>query len=261
MNGALQPLQIDVRQFGVAGQHIPAIRAALDLGLPELAPAIVKHDGHMVLAGSGHSLPAFIDEIRRERDQGRPLLAVNGAHDLLCAHDLIPDLFVTTDPRDLRHNLRHKNAQTVYLLASRVAPEVLDHLKGCKVMLWHSYGAPDEMAAFDGRKVLRVGGGSTSGLRAIALSYMLGFRHMVLYGYDSCNDAQGRKRFDGGTVSNNTDVVVGGRTFTCNMAMAAQASEFQTCTYGLFPDIHLEAKGDGLIAAILEERRKQGKRV
>lgn len=262
MTATLRPLKIDVSQFGASGQHIPHIHAAMQRGLPEFAPSIVAHDGTMVMVGSGPSLPTFIEEIRSERERGRPICAVKGAHDLLCAHGIDPDLFVSVEPRDRRNNLTRKNAHTVYLLASRVAPEVFDHLKDCRVMLWHSYGHQDEMAAFVGQTRYAVGGGSTSGLRAIALGYMLGFRHFVLYGYDSCNSQDGTiKRFDGSQTGITTDVFVGDRKFICNYAMAAQANEFQLCTYGLLPDIHLKAKGDGLIAAILAERTRLGKPV
>ncbi len=261
MDATLQRLHIDGTQFGVAGQHLPAIRAAMARGLPEFVPALVAHDGTMVIAGSGPSLPAFIEEIRAERERGRPVLAVNGAHDLLCEHGIYPDLFLTVDPRDIRHNLRRKNEETIYLLASRVAPEVFDYLKDHRVMLWHSAGHPTEMPAFKGTNAKRIGGGPTSGLRAICVAYLMGFRNITLYGFDSCNNAQGQKRFDSGTVANNTDVIVGGRTFTCNMAMADQADKFQFCTYGMLPNLHLDVKGDGLLAAIVEERRKAGFRV
>jgi hypothetical protein len=253
-----QPLRIDVHQFGVAGQHVDAIAAAIQRGLPEFAPALCAHDGTLVLAGSGPSLPAFIDDLRAERARGRPILAVKGAHDLLCEHELEPDLFVSVEPRDRRHNLTRKNGRTIYLLASRVAPEVFDHLQECRVMLWHSYGKPEEVKAVSAKARYAIGGGSTSGLRAINIGYMMGFRRFILYGYDSCNGPGGIKRFDGSQTGITTDVICGDRTFTCNMAMAAQANEFQTCTYGLMSDIHIEAKGDGLIAAILAERKRLG---
>ena len=53
-------------------------------------------------------------------------------------------------------------------------------------------------------------------------------------------------------------MIMGGRTFTCSMAMAQQAQDFQAATYACMPGLHLEVKGDGLIAAIVEERRKAG---
>jgi uncharacterized Rossmann fold enzyme len=259
MTATLQRLELDVEQFGVASQPLDAIRVNLARGIQEFAPSIVAHDGSMVIAGSGPSLPAFIEEIRQERANGRPILAVNGAHDLLCEHDIIPDLFLTCDPRDLRHNLRRKNMQTIYLLASRCAVEVFEHLRGHRIVLWHSQGHPTEMPALAGVKG-KVGGGSTSGLRAIAVAYLMGFRNMVLYGFDSCNDAEGKKRFDSGNQFLTMPVVVGERTFTCSVAMAGQAQEFQNSTYGWMPGLHLDVKGDGLIAAIVEARRKAGYR-
>src|SRR3990167_855282 len=93
MTTTLSPLRIDVAQFGVAAQHVSAIDTNAARGLPELSPSVIAHDGTMVLVGSGPSLPTFIEEIRAERERGRPILAVKGAHDLLCQHGLEPDLF------------------------------------------------------------------------------------------------------------------------------------------------------------------------
>lgn len=262
MATTLNPLDIRVAQFGATSQHVSAIDANSRRGLPELSPALVSHDGTMVMVGSGPSLPTMLDEIRLERAKGRPICAIKGAHDYLCANGLEPDLFVSVEPRDRRGNVKLKNDHTVYLLASRVAPEVFDHLADKKVMLWHSWGHESEIETVKQHSRLAIGGGSTSGLRAIAVGYLFfGFRNFVLYGYDSCNAPDGTKRFDGSQTGVTTDVIVGDRTFTCNMAMAAQAQEFQLCTYGLFSDIHLDAKGDGLIAAILAERTRLGKRV
>jgi hypothetical protein len=266
---ATKIVKIDVSQFGAAGQHIAAIQRNSQRGLPELAPSVIAHDGTMVLVGSGHSLPTFIEEIREQQAKGRTICAIKGSHDLLCEHGIIPDLFVSIEPRDRRGNLKHKNEHTVYLLASRVSPEVFDHLDGCKVMIWHSAGhqSENEVTLKTAGKNLILGGGSTSGLRAIALGYCyFGFRNFILYGYDSCNAADGTKRFDGSmTGITHPPIFVGEGEhrkgpFICNMAMAAQAEEFQLCTYGLFPDIHIEARGNGLIAAIIEERKRLGKR-
>jgi uncharacterized Rossmann fold enzyme len=264
MTATLAPLQIDVSQFGGANQHISVIQTNMARGLPEFVPSLVQHDGTMICVGSGPSLPTFIEEIKAERAKGRPICAVKGAHDFLCDHGVEPDLFVSVEPRDRRGNLKRKNDTTVYLLASRVATEVFDHLKDCKIVVWHAYGTSEEMRAYKGMGTMATGGGSTSGLRAIALCYLMGFRNFVLYGYDSCNAPDNTtKRFDGSqTGVTHPPIWVGSKgPFICNMAMAAQANEFQTCMYSLFPDIHLEAKGDGLIAAILEERKKAGKRV
>ena len=257
----LKPLTIDVSQFGNASQHIEVIQRNLARGLPELVPALVAHDGTMICVGSGPSLPTVIDQIREERAKGRPICAVKGAHDYLCEQGIEPDLFVSVEPRDRRGNLQRKNKTTTYLLSSRVAVEVFDHLSECHVVLWNAFGTSDEMKAFKGTVKYACGGGSTSGLRAIAVSYLMGFRNFVLYGYDSCNATDGTKRFDGSKTGVTQEVIVGDQRFVCNLAMAAQANEFQLVTYSLLPGIHIEAKGGGLIAAILNERKRQGKHV
>lgn len=106
---------------------------------------------------------------------------------------------------------------------------------------------------------LAVGGGTTSGMRAINIGYILGFRKFVLYGYDSCNRADGVKRFTGEMTGPTMDVYVGEgadkRKFVCNAAMAQQANEFQMI-YSVMNDITVESRGPGLISAILEERRR-----
>ncbi len=261
MMETLERLHIDVAQFGVAGQHAASIASACNRGLPEFAPSLVAHDGWMVVVGSGPSLPTFIDQIKEERAKGRPICAIKGAHDFLCENGIEPDLFVSVEPRDRRHNVRKKNDHTIYLLASRVAPELFDYLADCKIMLWHSWGKEDEIQALkDSQQKYAVGGGSTSGLRAISLCYQMGFRNFILVGFDSCNNEQGQKRFDGAQTGITRDVYVGEsrKKFTGNMAMLAQANEWQMATYNIFPGIHFEVWGDGLIAAIVEERKKKG---
>ena len=121
-------------------------------------------------------------------------------------------------------------------------------------MLWHSWTEGPEFKALGAGK-LAVGGGTTSGMRAINIGYLFGFRKFVLYGYDSCNRADGVKRFTGEMTGPTMDVYVGveRRKFTCNAAMAQQANEFQMI-YSVMPDITVEAVGPGLIAAIIKER-------
>jgi hypothetical protein len=201
-------------------------------------------------------MPSFVEDIRAQRQAGRPIVAVKAAHDFLCENGIEPDLWLNLDPRDRTSGIQRHNAHTTYLVASRCPPVTFDTLKERKVVLWHSWAEGLEMKALGGGK-LAVGGGTTSGMRAINIGYLLGFRNFVLYGYDSCNRADGIKRFTGEMTGPTMDVYVGAekRKFTCNAAMAQQANEFQMI-YSVMPEITVEAKGPGLIAAIIEERRK-----
>jgi hypothetical protein len=198
-------------------------------------------------------MPSFIDEIKEHRKAGRPIVAVKAAHDFLCENGVEPDLWVNLDPRDRTSGIQKANDYTVYLVASRCPPVTFEHLKGKKILLWHSWtDSPEQKALGPGK--LAIGGGTTSGMRAINIGYLLGYRKFVLYGYDSCNRADGIKRFTGEKTGPTLDVFIGAekRKFTCNAAMAQQANEFQM-VYAVMPDITVEAKGPGLIAAIIEE--------
>lgn len=251
----MRPLELSIQAHGEPAELQGNIRSAVARQLPELAPAPTAHDGTFVCVASGWSMPSFVDEIRKERERGRPIVAVKAAHDFLCENGIEPDLWVNLDPRDRTDGIKHANDHTVYLVASRCPPVTFDKLAGKRILLWHSWSdGPEHKALPPGR--LAIGGGTTSGMRAINIGYLLGYRKFVLYGYDSCNDTQGRKRFTGELSGPTMDVYVGEsrRKFVCNGAMAQQAKEFQMI-FTVMPDITVEAKGDGLIAEILKVRR------
>jgi hypothetical protein len=259
MSAVLKPLEVRVVQAGTTESNSENIRSALARGLPELAPAVCSHDGTFVIVASGPSLPSFVQDIRAEQAKGRPICAINGAYDFLVENGITPNFFLTVDPRPMPQNVTKPQQETVYLLASRVNPEVFDRLKDHKIMLWHSWSREPECDAWKGK--FGIGGGTTSGLRAVNVGYVLGFRKFVMYGMDSClAPDRDTKRFTGEVVGPGLviDVRVGDRTFYCNGALAQQANEFQLLYQGM-PDATIDAKGDGLIAAIIAERRRLGK--
>lgn len=236
------------------------ILACLARGLPELQPALFRHDATLVVCGSGPSLPSFVEEIRGEREKRRPILAAKGAHDLLCANGIEPDLFVSVEAKPRLENVQRKNAHTVYLLSSRCSPELFEHLKDCKVMVFHTYDDKNGvMPELSGKPL--IGGGTTSGLRAVTLGYILGYAKFVMYGFDSCLAPDLRKRYDSGSMKPEqiVDRWVRGQRFLCNGAMAMQADEAQQYMK-LLPDISMDFKGDGLLAAVWKERARMGLR-
>jgi hypothetical protein len=255
----MTPLAISVKQYQSPQGNALQIRDNLQRQLPALTPAYCAHDGHFVIVASGPFLTEHIEEIRHESERGRPICAINGSYDYLVDNGIIPNLFLTVDPRPMPQNVVKPQQDTVFLLASRVNPELFDRLKDYKVMLWHSWSMEDECKEFKGK--FAIGGGTTSGLRAINVGYVLGFRNFILYGLDSClADDQKTKRFTGEEAGAIIDVTVGDKTFYCNHAMAQQANEFQEL-YKVMHDVHIDAKGRGLIAEILKERQRLGKRV
>ena len=269
---ALTTRSIRAITAGTSESNSENIRRALTLGLPEFTPAFCAHDGNMVIVGSGPSLPRFVEEIRQEREKGRPICAIKGAGDFLIENGIEPDLFVSCEPRS--RPLQKISEHTVYLLASRCPPDLFEQLKGKNVVLWHSFASKTDAQPPPSGKTLKwedfdpseecevwkghfgVGGASTSGLRAFNLVYLMGFRKIILYGFDSCLAAdRDTKRFSGEKVGTGAivDVIVAGKRFWCNGALAQQATEFQKVIGGLV-GLKVEARGDGLIAAILKAR-------
>src|SRR5689334_20544204 len=128
----MQPLELKV-QIAETSDHIRGnVQSALKRGLPEFAPSLVVHDGHFVCVGSGPSMPSFVEQIREEKQKGRPILAVKGAHDFLCEHGIVPDLWLCIDPKDRAHLLTKANDETTYLVSSRCDPVMFDTLQGRK---------------------------------------------------------------------------------------------------------------------------------
>lgn len=264
---------------GTPESNADNIRSSLARGLPEFYPLPVAHDGTFVIVGSGPSLPKMVEQIKQERELGHPICAIKGAHDFLIENGIEPDLFVSVEPRD--RPLKHTAQRCCYMLASRCAPSLFDQIIADKrdILMWHSWSSnnnhppqaqPGEVLKWEDfnplpecevwRGRFGIGGASTSGLRSVNIAYLMGFRKIVMYGMDSClADDKYTKRFSGENIGDSKviDVIVGGKRFFCNGALASQAMEFQE-VFSMFKDIKVDVKGGGLLAAILEARAKKG---
>lgn len=257
----IKPLEFDPSTFNIPTGIEEHIRSALKRGLPEFKAAICSHDGTFVVVGSGPSLRDNLNGVREEKAKGRPICAVKGAHDFLLENGIEPDLFFSLDPRDRRNNVQLKSRNTAYILASRCAPELFDHLKDSSVWLCHTTASEveNEVLRDAGLLHLAIGGPSTSGLRAFYIGYIFGFRKFVTFGMDSCNGHDGiTKRVDGSLTGATQEIIVGERMqkFTCNTAMALQAQEF-AIMLSLFPNISIDIRGGGLLAAIQHEHKRR----
>ena len=253
----MKPLDIDISQYGTGEEVLDNLRYNLARDLQEFEPSLCIHDGTCLIIGSGPSLKHKAQHIAHQK---KCIIAVNGGHDFLVKNGTIPDLFLTCDPRGMPENFNHINEKTIYLLSSRCAPSDVDLVlsQTKNVVTWHSGGAEKENEILGDR--MAVGGGTTSGLRAINMAYLMGFRKVILYGMDSCLDDNKAKRYNSGPLKKETlvvDVKVGDKTFWCNGAMAQQAQDFQSI-WDIMPDLHVEVVGGGLLAAIIEERKQEG---
>jgi hypothetical protein len=103
-----------------------------------------------------------------------------------------------------------------------------------------------------------VGGGSTSGLRGISLLYMLGYRKLHLFGFDSSLRDDGLLKITGEMNQGQEIVVVAdGTPFKCDGAMSCQAGEFELQTK-FMEGLWLKCYGDGLIPYISRQMARKG---
>ncbi len=232
---------------------------ALARGLPVIdRPGPVRSEVIAIVA-SGPKVATQLDTIREAKKTGTKIVAVRGAHDWLIAHDIIPDYALTIDPLpDSWHCFELKRPDIHYMIASQCHPNIFDHLADMFVQVWNPLITKDQKRP----KGMLIGGGTTSGLRAIAVFYVLGYRKFALFGFDSCMDGQ-TLRIDGSGKKdmdpvNEVRIERDGESFYCTPAMALQADQFQSY-YDWIPDAEYFPFGGGLIPAIIRKRNENAK--
>lgn len=211
--------------------------SAMGRGLRELTRAVPAHDGVLSVAASGPSLADTYGAMA-----GR-IAALNGSHDYLIGKGVIPFWCAFVDPQEVVAHLFTPRDDVLYFVASMCHPAVFDRLKGHHVVLWHA-SWPDglEKSVLEGREWLAVGGGSTIGLRWIALGYALGYRKFHLHGMDGSYTDKAHAGDEHSIVS--SYLLKGYRT---SPQMASQVDELITMYECRNGEIEIEVFGDGLL--------------
>jgi len=228
---------------------------AVARGYPQVLRQESPKNGMITLVASGPSVAGQLDVIR-EMAKTSLIVAIKDAHDWLIDNGVVPDYALAIDPQEHRISFYKPNHGVEYMIASQCHKAMFDNLEGHKVTIWHPYVMKDQDRP---KNSLLIGGGTTSGLRAISLFYVLGWRHFALFGFDSCLDGD-KLRVNGSGLKEGdqiTEIRIDqeGETFYCNAAMALQAEHFQTY-YDYLPDAHYYGFGHGLIQAIIKKREE-----
>lgn len=208
------------------------------------------HGRVAVLCGSGPSLADALHEIRRQRNEGAAIFAMNGAASYLAANGIFPDYQVIIDARE-------ETAQLVgpakeHLLASQVHPACFE--KAPDAIVWNLQidGIDDLMP--DGYPAHeQIGGAASVGNTATCLAYAMGYRNLQIYGYDSSHrhgkgHAFHQKMNDGDPCAL---VTFCGQEYLVSLTMKLQAEKFQETARALKQlGVHIEVHGDGLLPAM-----------
>lgn len=224
------------------------INGARSLPWVEAVPA---HNLHAVLIGGGPSLADSLPEIRKRADGGQVIFALNGAAKYLLQRGVYPDYGVILDPRS--ENADFVTWETSWLLASQCHPTVFEATKNSqRTQIWHFAmdGIMDQLP----RDAPLVMGGLTVGLTAMSLAFMMGFRKLHLYGYDSSDRddaAHAYRQGENGAEDKRLEVWCDGKMFRAGFAMYAQAEMFERWSDVLVENgAIITVHGDGLLPTI-----------
>lgn len=240
------------------------IKRNLDLRLLEVAPHEVQDTEVWLLAG-GPSLGDYEAEIVEAGRNGVPMVTVNGTYGWLLDRGIKPAAQVMVDARESNRKFITRHVDTCkYLIGSQCDHELVASLPREQTLLWHSgqselvKRAVDEWAGDAKYQWWPVAGASTVISRAITLLAMLGFRKIQVFGWDSClrDDKHHAYEQPENDQRGTVEIAVGNRKFRCHPWMIVQAAEFPKLVrhvWSAVPDLELNIRGDGLIAAMLEE--------
>ncbi|MCC6889618.1 MAG: DUF115 domain-containing protein [Hyphomicrobiales bacterium] len=235
---------------------------------------VKAHDGAALIACYGPSLRRTFADLPRQRQAlGATLVSVSGAHDFLRKHRITPDIHVECDPRAHKTAmLRRLSPKTRYYMASCCHPEVIDHVAGHDLTLWHLYNGEESLAIRDIKSeetAALIPGGGAVGLRTVTLLYFLGYRQFVIHGMDCSfdGDAQHAGPHSGKTqppmqvkaaVRIGDSEVMSERWFSTSPVLTTYADHMlKDLRLGRYPGCRFHWYGDGLFQEMLRLQNLQ----
>lgn len=210
-----------------------------------------------IIVGGGPSLKDDLWRIRGHQMSGARVFATNNTYRFLKYNGIQADAHVMHDAR--ADNLAFVPVEDVACYyASQCHPDVLD-AAGNRLVCWHPHTETCLQIIKDSAQgPIMVSGGSTIGLNAMSLAYILGYRHFLLFGFDSCYSKDEHHAYPQALNEGEprVDYAIADHVFSCAPWMVQQAEQFTRLVqqlvelgceisvygYGLIPTIaaHLE---------------------
>ena len=232
------------------------IRKNIQLGLPQVQPYETQWNKVVGLVLGGPTLKETFPDLLEKRQNGMPVITINGSHRYCMTGGLTPSAMIMLDSREFNNRFVYPLVEDCkYFISSQCHPSVFENLKDNQVWIWHCAGDDnfDLLKEVYGEEYYPIMGGATVALRAVHLLRMLGFHKFEMYGFDSCiigeQHAYEQPENDGEEV---LDVVVSGKEFRCTAANYHQAKEFVDMISKTGEHYDLAVHGDGLISHIIK---------
>lgn len=208
------------------------------------------HEEHAIIVGGGPSLNDTLNHIEERFQHGQKVFSTNGTYDILTKAGIAPDFHIMADARE--DNVEFIPYGSLCLYSSQCHPRVFEKAEQNKnhIVVWHPLHEGIMDIIGKEREYALVGGGSTVGLKAAVIAFIMGYRHLHLYGFDSSyhNDEHHAYKQPLNNNERVLDVHYEGRDFKCAAWMATQAEEFKVIADMLVgAGCTLTVHGDGLI--------------
>jgi len=253
---SMEPKKLEVKM--VINTDLETVCKNIQINLKTKHPVLqryydVRPERLNIIAG-GPSINQTLPEIKKRYDNGEIIVAVNGAHDWLLGHDIVPHACMFLDCRpEVIEFVKNPHKKTKYYVASQCHPKVLRALKKHDVVLFHAHQDIGEDKAMP-PGFMKISGGSTAALRWINLGYVLGFRDFHYFGLDSCyQDSKNDHAYKTPLpFENEIMVTCAGREFKTSVTMAGQAQFFEKMVQKFGKKFKVEVHGDGLTKHILD---------
>lgn len=217
----------------------------------------------IIICSAGPSLEKYADRIREEQAKGTKVSCVKHSLPRLLELGITPDFCVVLDPRSVVGNSTHghkrlnlyKNApkELTFFVASVTDFRTTDFLvrNGHKVIGWHRW--------VDGMKNYphlhpQLGGGSCSALGSIGLYSALGFRNMILVGFDSSYDSPAKTKLKTFKFGSRYEP---NKKFIATGELGAQAQEFEELLLNNQRYITFDVWSEGLVGNIWKHMQRK----
>ena len=232
------------------------IKKNIQRGLPQVQPYETQWDKVVCLALGGPTLKKTFPNLLEKKNDGVPVITVNGSYKYCIDNGLEPSAMVMLDSREFNNRfVKPLRKDCKYFISSQCHPSVFDMLEDCQVWIWHVAGDEnyDLLQEQYGEEYFPVMGGATIALRAVHLFRMLGFHKFEMFGFDSCiigehHAYEQPENDDEGVI----DVTVSGKEFRCTAAHYHQAKEFVDMISKTGEHYDLAVHGNGLISHIIK---------
>ena len=224
---------------------------SLDCEWFDFEEGYADHDGHCVIVGGGPSLASQIESIRQRQKDGQYVWALNNAARFLHENGIRVDVQVILDARPENAAFVHPKAG-MYLIASQAHPSVFAAARLYDTVIWHPHTDVVEslVSNVKDKPVHLIGGGTTVGMLAMSLAFLVGYRRIHLYGLDSCYHGPQHHAYRQSMNDSERllDVVWNDRRYVCAPWMAGQADEFLGLySFMVSEGVIITAHGEGLI--------------